>query len=396
MSLPIVIVGAGQAAARAIETLHGLSCGRRIVLIGSEPHLPYQRPPLSKKFLTGDATEEQLWLQAEAFLEKAGVDFRRGETALELDITAQNVTLSGGETLAYHQLLIATGSQPRLLNLPGENLAGVHTLYSIADVRRLDASLERAQRVVIIGGGYIGLEVAASLIKLGKDVTVLEQQERLLSRVVSPVVSDFFKGLHEGHGVTLRFHARAQRIEGDAKVSGVRLDNGNVIDADLVLVAAGAIANDQIARDAGLPCDNGILVDEACRVAPHVFAAGDCTRFPSRRYARKLRLESVQNANDQARAAATVMCGDEVTYDPVPWFWSDQYDVKLQIAGLSDGYDRVTVEGDPEANAFAVSYWRGSQLLAVDAINMPRAFMQARRSLQQPASQSTASVAASG
>ncbi|SDO02360.1 3-phenylpropionate/trans-cinnamate dioxygenase ferredoxin reductase subunit [Filomicrobium insigne] len=396
MSLPIVIVGAGQAAARAIETLHGLSCGRRIVLVGSEPHLPYQRPPLSKKFLTGDATEEQLWLQGEAFLEKADVDFRRGETALELDVTARNVTLSGGETLAYHQLLIATGSQPRRLNLAGEELAGVHTLYSIADVQRLGAGLEDAQRVVIIGGGYIGLEVAASLIKLGKDVTVLEQQDRLLSRVVSPVLSDFFKQLHEGHGVTLRFNARAQRIEGDTDATGVMLDDGSVISADLVLVAAGAVANDQIAREAGLACDNGIFVDEACRVAPHVFAAGDCTRFPSRRYGRHLRLESVQNANDQARAAATAMCGDEVRYDPVPWFWSDQYDVKLQIAGLSDGYDRVSVEGDPKANSFAVSYWRGPQLLAVDAINTPRAFMQARRTLQQPPSQSTPSMAASG
>ena len=395
MSKRIVIVGAGQAAVRAIETLRGLSCAKPIVLIGNEPHLPYQRPPLSKKFLTGEATPEQLLLQPKAFFEKMQVELRQGETAGGIDVDARSVRLESGETVEFGQLLIATGSRPRRLGLKGEELAGVHVLYSIADVEGLSAEMAAVERVVIIGGGYIGLEVAASLIKLGKAVTVLEQQDRLLSRVVSPVVSDFFQRLHEGHGVDLRLGAQAQSIDGTKRVEGVTLAGGDTIAVDLVLVAAGAIANDDIARAAGLPCDNGILVDEACRAAPDVFAAGDCTRFPSRRYGRPIRLESVQNANDQGRAAAMAMMDQDVSYDPVPWFWSDQYDVKLQIAGLSQGYDRVTTAGDPNGRSFSVSYWRGSELIAVDAINAPRDFMQARRTLEAPKAQRPAETAAS-
>ncbi len=384
MTFPIVVVGAGQAASKAIETLRSQKCETPIILLGEEPLAPYQRPPLSKKFLTGEMTEEQLQLLSAQYFENSGIEFRPRSRAHKVDVDNHRLELEDGEQLQFGQLLFATGSHPRQLPLPGRALKGVHTLHKVADVRALQGTLSDATNdTVIIGGGYIGLEVAASLRGLGKSVTILEARERLLSRVVSPVVSDCFHDLHRDHGVVVELNAQVDEIAGTESVSSVVLSDGREIRADLVLIAVGGVANDVVAKVSGLPCQDGIVVNTSCRASDAIYAAGDCTRFPSGRYGRDVRLESVQNANDQGRAAAQAMLGSDVVYDPMPWFWSDQFKTKLQIAGLSQGHDNVTVDGDPSSGRFSVSYWRENELIAVDAINSPRAFMQARRDLEK-------------
>lgn len=381
MSEPIVIIGAGQAAIKAIETLRGAGHDGPIVLIGEETAPPYQRPPLSKAYLAGAIDASRLFFKLDSFYADNNVDLRLGLRATAIAPAERKVSLADGTRLAYGKLLIATGARARMLTLPGCDLAGVVTLRTIPDVDVIRARLADVENLVVIGGGYIGLEVAAVVRKSGRSVTVLEGRERVMARVVSPQVSDFFEKLHRDHGVDLRLNVGIVRMVGDADVKAVALADGSTVPADMVLVAVGAQPNSEIAEQAGLPVQDGIVVDHFARTAaPDIFAAGDCTRFPSRRYNCDLRLESVQNAIDQAKVAASAMLGNAQPYDPVPWFWSDQYDVKLQIAGLSDGYDRTTTEQAP-GNGFAVSYFKGERLLAVDAINAPRAHMLSRRAL---------------
>jgi 3-phenylpropionate/trans-cinnamate dioxygenase ferredoxin reductase component len=383
MSAPIVIIGAGQAGVRAAETLRKLGYDGGIAMIGDEPHPPYQRPPLSKKFLAGEMSEEQLWLQGDGFFAQNGIDLLTGIRAAAIDPRARRITLTDGREHPYHKLILATGSRARDLPVPGADLDGVHSLRSIADVLHLRGAVAAAGRIAIIGGGYIGLEVAAILREQGRAVVVLEGEDRLLKRVMSPLMSDFFLRLHLGHGVEIRLSQRVVRLLGAGRVSAVELADGERLAADLVLVAVGGRANDELAAEAGLACQDGVIVDSHCIATPDIYAAGDCARFPSHRYGRHVRLESVQNANDQARAAAQAIAGTPEIYDPVPWFWSDQYEVKLQIAGLAQGYDRHVTEGDPESGSFSVSYFAGERLLAVDAVNAPRAHMLARRALAQ-------------
>jgi 3-phenylpropionate/trans-cinnamate dioxygenase ferredoxin reductase component len=383
MSAPIVIIGAGQAGVRAAETLRRLGFDGGVTLIGDEPHPPYQRPPLSKKFLKGEMSQEQLWLQGEGFFAQNAIELVTGVRAAAIDPRARRVSLTDGTQRDYHKLILATGSRARDLPVPGADLAGVHSLRGIADVLHLREAVAGAGRVAIIGGGYIGLEVAAVLRELGKDVVVLEGEDRLLKRVMSPLMSEFFLALHQRHGVEVRLSERVVRLLGEGHVAAVELADGHRLAADLVLVAVGGRANDELAAEAGVACQDGVIVDAHCIAAPDIYAAGDCARFPSRRYGRHVRLESVQNANDQARAAAQAIAGVPEIYDPVPWFWSDQYEVKLQIAGLAQGYDRHVSEGDPESGSFSVSYFAGERLLAVDAVNAPRAHMLARRALAQ-------------
>ena len=378
---PFILVGAGQAAARAADALRRQGYEGRIVMFGEEPHQPYQRPPLSKKFLTGDVLAPQLWLQGDGYFEQNGIELFTDARVTAVDPRHSTVMLADGSNHVYDRLLLATGSIARPLPVPGASCSGVYYLRTMADTLRLRGVCEAGHNVVIIGGGYIGLEVAASVRSIGKSVTVVEGQERLLKRVVSPVVSAFFLDLHRRNGVDVRLGATVARIVGDTAVTGVELTGGEAIAADLVLVAIGGAANDELAREARLACDDGVLVDETCHAGYGIYAAGDCARFPSRRYGRLVRLESVQNANDQGRAAAQAMLGKPTSYDPIPWFWSDQFDVKLQIAGLSQGYDRTTQEGDPAKGAFCVSYWQGERLLATDSINAPRSHMEARRAL---------------
>lgn len=379
MSELCLVVGAGQAGLTFTQTLRERGYKGRIVMAGEERHLPYQRPPLSKKFLSGDLTEDRLFLKPPAFYDKHEIDLRLGLRINAIDIAHGHAEHDGG-TLAFDHLVLATGTRARTLPLAGGPVPGVVVLRSIADVEMIRPLLERRGRLVIIGAGYIGLEVAAVARALGLGVTVLEAQSRVMARVVAEPVSAYYEALHRRHGVELRFGTALRDIEHHPGGLVAVSVEGERFPADLVLVAIGARPNVELAADAGLDVHDGILVDAACRTSDkRVLAVGDCTRFPSARYGRSIRLESVQNAIDQAKAAAATLMGDSLAYDPVPWFWSDQFDVKLQIAGLSDGYDHAVVRGHPDENAFSVFYVKGERLLAVDSINRARDHMLARR-----------------
>lgn len=385
MSAPVVIVGAGQAAAQAATSLRGEGFAGEIVLVGDEPYLPYQRPPLSKAYLGDEMTEDRLELKAPKFYADQSVEVRLGTRVTRILPAGQVVELADGTSLAYGALLIATGTRARALPVTGADLAGVFSIRTIDDVKHFRAAARPGARLVIIGGGYIGLEVAAKAKKLGLDVTVVEGQPRLLARVACGTISSFARDLHAGHGVAILTGMGVAAITGADRVTGVELADGRVLPADLVLSAVGAVPNAELAADAGLALENGIRVDAATRTSlPHIYAAGDVASFPSRLYGRRVRLESVQNAIDQAKAAAKAITGASVAYDPVPWFWSDQHDVKLQIAGLLEGHDRTEVEGDVAAGRFCVRYFAGPRLIAVCSVNDPKSHMLARRALAEP------------
>jgi 3-phenylpropionate/trans-cinnamate dioxygenase ferredoxin reductase subunit len=393
----ITLVGAGQAAAQALETLHKRGHQGLITLVGDEALLPYQRPPLSKKFLAGTLDRDRLLIRHAAHYTDHGVDLRLGFAAVSIDRSRRRVEIADGSAVEYDQLLLATGTHPRLLPLPGAELAGVHYLRSVADVDRLRVELAPGRRVVIIGGGYIGLEVAATCREAGLDVTVLEAADRVMNRVVSPVVSAFYEAEHAGHGVRIVCGARINELvpgretgktsevspvsrPGTERVAAVRLDDGHELPADFVLVAIGVVPTDALARAAGLECDNGILVDEYCRTSdPHIWAAGDCARHPNLHYGTRVRLESVDNAFEQGTSAALNMLGIRTAHDKVPWFWSDQFDLKMVIVGLSAAHDEVVLRGDPASRAFSVCYLRDGELIAVETINHTKDQMAARK-----------------
>ena len=384
MSGPVVMVGAGQAAAQCAISLRQGGYSEPIVLVGDEPFPPYQRPPLSKKFLTERGKPESLFLRPETFWRDQQVELTLDAAATAIDPRARTVTLADGRSLSFRTLVLATGTCARRLPVPGVDLAGVVSLRSIGDVQRLRPALDAVNRVVIVGGGYIGLEVAAIMRTEGREAIVLEAEDRVLKRVTAPEVSAFFDRFHRGRGVDIRLGARLSGIVGGTRVEALRLADGTEIATDLVLLATGAQPNVELARAAGLACDDGIVVDEVTRTsAPDVYAIGDCTRFPSRRYGRKLRLESVQNAIDQGKTTAAAILGKAQPYDPVPWFWSDQYEIKLQIAGMLDGYDRVEIVGDPASAKFSAEYRKDGRLIAVDAISDGRAHMLARRRIAE-------------
>lgn len=382
MQESIVIIGAGQAGAQVAQSLRQGGFAGPVHLLGDEPHPPYQRPPLSKKFLSGETDAEGLWLRPAAFYETQGIGLKTGAQVTAIDRTGKTVVLSSGDELAYGKLIIATGTRARSVPLPGADLAGVLSLRSIADVDHIRKALSAHSRLAVIGAGYIGLEVAAVARAMGKAVTVIEAQDRVLKRVVSPVISAFYENLHREQGVDLRLNAGVSAIEGQSGVTGVRLADGSLVEADLVLIAVGAMPNAELAAAAGLDVDGGILVDASGRTSdPDIYACGDCTRFRSARYGRDVRLESVQNAIDQAKAVAQAILGQPVEYDPLPWFWSDQYHVKLQIAGLSEGYDQTITVGEPAEAKFYVAYLKEGRLIAVDSVNAPRSHMMARRTI---------------
>jgi 3-phenylpropionate/trans-cinnamate dioxygenase ferredoxin reductase subunit len=380
----VVIAGAGQAAAQLVQSLrHGGYTGS-IRMIGDEPYAPYQRPPLSKKFLTERPPAETLYFRAENFWHDQGVTVDFGVAVASIDRAVKQITLRDGRIVDYGTLIVATGTRARPLPLPGADLPGVFSLRQIDDVRRLRGPLDNARHVVIVGGGYIGLEVAAVARGEGREVTVLEAEDRVMKRVTSPVISTFMQDFHAGRGVVIRLGARMAAVEGEGKVTQVRLADGAALPADLVLLAVGAKPNDDIAAAAGLGCEDGVVVDEHGRTSdPDIYAAGDCTKFPSKRYGRRLRLECVQNAIDQAKAVAAAMLGKPQLYDPVPWFWSDQYELKLQMAGLSEGYDDARTVGDVAAARFSVEYRKGGRLIAVDAVNDGRAYMSGRKRIAE-------------
>jgi 3-phenylpropionate/trans-cinnamate dioxygenase ferredoxin reductase subunit len=384
VSGPIIIIGAGQAAAQCATSLRQGGFTEAITMVADEPFPPYQRPPLSKKFLTERGKPESLYLRPEMFWRDQNVALVPDVAATSINVQARTVALADGRALAYGTLVLATGTCARRLPVAGIDLAGVFSLRSIGDVQRLRPALDAVSRVVIVGGGYIGLEVAAVMRTEGREAIVLEAEDRVLKRVTAPEVSSFFDQFHRARGVDIRLGTRLAGIVGEQRVSALRLADGTEIATDVVLLATGAQPNVELARDAGLACEDGIAVDEIARTsAPDIYAIGDCTRFPSRRYGRKLRLESVQNAIDQGKTAAAAILDKAQPYDPVPWFWSDQYEIKLQIAGMLDGYDDVEIVGDPAAAKFSAEYRKNGRLIAVDAINDGRAHMMARRRIAE-------------
>jgi len=378
----IIIIGGGQAGAQVAQSLRQNGHDGTIRLIGEESYPPYQRPPLSKKFLSGEIGPDSLWIRPPAFYGTQNIDFIPDSRVTRVDPSAKRVELENGNTVSFDRLVLATGTRARELPVEGAGLDGVVSLRSIDDVDNIRNRLQAASNLVIVGAGYIGLEVAAVARMMGKAVTVIEAQDRAMKRVVSPQISGFYEELHRSKGVQLRFDTPLEGIEGEGTVSGVRIGGGDVLPADMVLVAVGAIPNDDLATECGIETDNGIIVDGGGQTSLEpIYAAGDCTRFYSSRYGRSVRMESVQNAIDQAKAVAQSLTGEDIDYDPLPWFWSDQYDVKLQIAGLSDGYDDTVTVGDPAKQKFYVAYLRKGQLIAVDSINSPRSHMMARRAI---------------
>ena len=376
----VVIVGAGHGAGQAVATLKQKKYPGKIVLVGEEAWLPYQRPPLSKKFLAGELPAERLYVKPESFYDDPDIDVRLDTRVESIDRGAREVVTATGETIPYSDLVLATGSRVRTLDVEGADLEGVLYLRGIDDVNGIRARLETAKNVVIVGAGYIGLEVAAVARQLGHEVTVLEMADRCMSRVVSPELSAFYQKEHEAAGVKLILGTGLESFAGeDGRLSGVRTSDGSLLPADLVVVGVGILPNTELATAAGLDVDNGIVVDDHCRTAdPHVYAIGDCTSHPSAVYDRRLRLESVQNALEQAKTAAMNICGGDASYDQVPWFWSDQYDLKLQIVGLSTDFDTAVIRGNPDERSFSCVYLRDGRLIAVDAVNAPKDFMQAK------------------
>lgn len=364
----IVIIGAGQAGAQAVASLRAEGFAGTIAMVGDEPFPPYQRPPLSKAYLSGDYARERLFLKPDSFYAEAQCDLRLGTAASRIDRKAKTVTLADGTVLAYDRLLLTTGAVVRKLPIPGANLPGVHYLRGIADVDALRPELVAGRKLAVIGGGYIGLEVAAVARKHGLDVTVIEAASRVMVRAASENVSAFYEEVHRAHGVQFELGALAQGLEGTARVEAVVTDRGRVA-CDFALIGVGVAADTGLAEEAGLVCENGVVVDEfAATSDPDIFAAGDCTNHPGFT-AERVRLESVQNAIDQAKHAAASMLGKGTAYREVPWFWSDQYDLKLQIAGLAKSGDTVVPRGDPKTRKFSVFHVRAGVVAAVEAVN---------------------------
>lgn len=378
MTLPCcIVVGASHAGAQLAVSLRQEGWQHRILVIGDEHYLPYNRPPLSKTYLSGEKHVDDLLIRPEAQYEKVDIEFMLGQRVNTIDRNSKTVALDHGEEIAYSKLALTTGSRVRTLDLPGVDLKGVHYLRDISDAERIQPYLSAGKKAVIIGGGYIGLETAAMLCKLGLDVTILEAADRVLNRVTAPELSAFYTRIHEEEGTRIVTGAAVTGFAGDKRVREVTCDQGGAYPADLVIIGVGVIPNTEVAAAAGLDVDNGICVDAHCLTSdPDIAAAGDCTSHYNILYQRRLRLESVQNAMDQARVAAATLSGKSIQYNALPWFWSDQYDVKLQIAGLSEGYEEMVVRGDPgNGRKFSVFYLRHDRVIAVDAVNSPQEFM---------------------
>ena len=391
----IVVIGGGQAGAQAVQSLRQFGYEGAITLVGDEAALPYQRPPLSKAYMKGELAEDRLYFKPAAWYEDNKVETLLSQRVEKIDRANRQVLLQHGGHLDYDAVIIATGSRPRPLPVEGADLENVFELRGLSDVEHIQPKMIPGQKLVIVGAGYIGLEAAAVARQLGLEVTVLEMEQRALARVTSPVISSFYEALHMEHGVDVRCGARLGSLKGkDGKLTHAVLASGEEIEADMVLAGIGIIPNVELAEEAGLPCKNGIIVDEDARTSdPRIFAAGDCTVRPLAHYARTGRLESVHNAIEQGKLAAAAIMGKPRPALDCPWFWSDQYNIKLQIAGLSQGYDEIVVRGDVEAKKFAAFYKKNGRLIAVDAINSPPEFIASKRLIMSGASVASETLA---
>ncbi|TAJ53370.1 MAG: pyridine nucleotide-disulfide oxidoreductase [Nevskiaceae bacterium] len=377
-----VIVGAGQAGGEIAGELRKQGYTGRVLLIGEEEQIPYKRPPLSKGFLSGAVTEESLYVSPRAKLEQLKIEFMGSTRVARIDRARHVLVLADGREQPYDKLALTTGGRARMLNQPGTDKSNVLPLRSIADVKKLQPRCFAGQRALVIGGGFIGLETAAVMVKLGLQVTVLEGLPRVLARVTAPEISSFFERMHREAGVDLRTGAQIEsyETEGD-RVCAVKLADGSRIETDFIIVGIGVVPNVELASEAGITVDNGIVVDEYARTNdPDIVAAGDCSNHPSNFAGRRIRLESVQNAMEQGRIAARSMLGKNEAYQNVPWFWSDQYDLKLQMVGLSQGHDQLVLRGDPATQRnFAAFYLKAGKLIAADTVSRPGEFMLAKK-----------------
>ncbi|MEZ5565758.1 MAG: FAD-dependent oxidoreductase [Gammaproteobacteria bacterium] len=380
MQKTVVIAGAGHAAGQTIVSLRQGGFDGRIVLVGEEPYLPYQRPPLSKKFLSGEMDLPRLLLRHEKFYADHQIDVRLSTRVTRIDPGSHSAELSDGNRLDYDKLVLATGSRAREMAVEGHRLDGVHYLRTIEDVDRIRDQLRPGASLVIVGAGYIGLEVAAVTASLGLKVTVIELASQVMARVQAPVVSAFMERVHREAGVEIRCGIGVSGFNGSTRLQSVTLSNGQEISADLAIIGIGILPNVELAEAAGIRCNNGILCDEHCRTnVEDVFAVGDCSNHPNALLGRRVRLESVHNAQEQAKTVAATILDNAEPYAQVPWFWSDQYDLKLQIVGFSGPDAQAVIRGDPDSHSFAVFYLDNGRLTAVYAINSPREFMLSKK-----------------
>ena len=385
--MSVIIIGAGQAGLQSIVSLRQSGYPKEITLIGDEAYLPYQRPPLSKAYLSGKMERERLFLKPESFFTDNNVTVKLATPVASIDAGAKSVTLESGESLAYEDLILATGSRPRRLDLAGRELANIFDLRGMADIDAMQPHFIAGEKIVVIGGGYIGLEAAAVAADMGLHVHVLEAAPRLLARVAEPEISAFYDRIHKARGVTIITQSRIEGFVGERDcVSGIQMADGSVIDADIVITGIGIVPNIELAQAAGLTLDNGIVVNDVGQTSDaHIYAAGDCTQHPNDVLGRNLRLESVPNAIEQGKAVASAICGAPKPYHQVPWFWSDQYDVKLQIAGVPTQIDQKVLRGDDTSNSFAWFYFTGDKLTGVTAVNRPAEFMAGRMLIEKSA-----------
>jgi 3-phenylpropionate/trans-cinnamate dioxygenase ferredoxin reductase subunit len=375
-----VVIGAGHAGGRAVEAMRNAGFEGEIILVGAEEHLPYERPPLSKEILQAKPDYTLPYIRPQEYFDEQKIELRLGVAATAIAPTEKTVTLANGEALSYAKLLLTTGGRVRTLPLPGSDLDHVHYLRTLDEGHAIEAALGEGKNLVVIGGGFIGLEVAASARQRGGSVTVLEIADRLMGRGVPHSISQYFLDLHRGNGVDIRLGTGVERIDGDGAVSGVTTSMGERLDADMVVIGVGIIPETVLAEDAGLKVENGIVVDEFCRTsATDIYAAGDVTSHFSHFAGRHIRLEAWQCAQNMAIAAAKVMCGEEAAYSEVPWMWSDQFDTNLQVAGLPDSWDDIVGRGDAASGNYIGFILDGGKIAGAIALNQPRDLRLARR-----------------
>lgn len=398
MKYDVLIVGAGHGGAQAAIALRQNKFEGSIAILGEESDHPYERPPLSKEYFAGEKTFERLLIRPQKFWEERQVTMLLGKRVISVDPAHKTVVTDTGEAIGYGNLIWATGGTPRMLPIPGGDLPGVQGLRSRTDADAMKAASETARQIVIIGGGYIGLEAAAVLSKFGKKVVLLEALDRVLARVAGEPLSRFFEAEHRAHGVDLRLGVAVAAIEGDSRATGVRLADGEIIPADLVIVGIGIVPAVEPLLTAGAVGSNGVTVDEYCQTSlPDIYAIGDCAAHPNNYAAGAvIRLESVQNAHDQATLVARAICGDRQPYSAVPWFWSNQYDLRLQTVGLSTGYDDIVTRGDPASRTFSVIYRKQGRVIALDCVNATKDYVQGRALVVNRASIDPATLADTG
>ena len=376
----LVIVGGGQSAAQCVLTLKRNAFKNKITLISEEKHIPYQRPPLSKEYLSDEVTLDRVYMKSKEFYDQNNVEIISSTKVIAIDRNKKSLTLSNTENLQYENLVLATGSRVRKLEVEGSHLSNINYLRTIEEANQLKKYFKLGKKLVVIGAGYIGLEVAAAAIKKGLGVTVIEMADRVMNRTVDPIISKYFDSLHRSKGAEIILNAALERFEGRKQVEKVICSNGKILEADGVVVGVGIMPNQEIAKSAGLTCNNGILVDEYGRTEdPFIFACGDCTNHPNPSLNKTLRLESVHNALEQAKTVAFSLIGKPEKYDQIPWFWSDQYEEKLQIVGLSGDHDEIVTRGSMAEGNFMLFFLKKGELIAINSVNNPKEFLISKK-----------------